>query len=83
MHHTKDRIAPTTAFVTPVVEHWLEQEILNGSNMKDRSSDPLHQEQTLLPQSYILFPIQVYYHSEYIVFHIATSVIMHVSKIVT
>ena len=22
-----DRIAPTTAFVTPVVEHWLEHEI--------------------------------------------------------
>ena len=22
-----DRIAPTTAFVTPVVEHWLEREI--------------------------------------------------------
>ena len=24
MHHTTDRIAHTTAFVTPVVEHWLE-----------------------------------------------------------
>ena len=27
MHHPTDRIAHTTAFVTPVVEHWLEQEI--------------------------------------------------------
>ena len=27
MHHTTDRITHTTAFVTPVVEHWLEQEI--------------------------------------------------------
>ena len=27
MHHPKDRIAHTTAFVTPVVEHWLEREI--------------------------------------------------------
>ena len=27
MHHPIDRIAHTTAFVTPVVEHWLEQEI--------------------------------------------------------
>ena len=27
MHHTPDRIAHITAFVTPVVEHWLEQEI--------------------------------------------------------
>ena len=28
MHHPTDRIAHTTAFVTPVVEHWLEREIL-------------------------------------------------------
>ena len=28
MHHPTDRIAHTTAFVTPVVEHWLEQNIL-------------------------------------------------------
>ena len=27
MHHPTDRITHTTAFVTPVVEHWLEQEI--------------------------------------------------------
>ena len=27
MHHPTDRIALTTAFVTPVVEHWLEREI--------------------------------------------------------
>ena len=27
MHHPTDRIAYTTAFVTPVVEHWLEREI--------------------------------------------------------
>ena len=27
MHHSTDRIAYTTAFVTPVVEHWLEREI--------------------------------------------------------
>ena len=27
MHYPTDRIAHTTAFVTPVVEHWLEQEI--------------------------------------------------------
>ena len=26
MHHPTDRITHTTAFVTPVVEHWLEQE---------------------------------------------------------
>ena len=27
MHHTSDRIAHTMAFVTPVVEHWMEREI--------------------------------------------------------
>ena len=27
MHHPTDRMTHTTAFVTPVVEHWLEQEI--------------------------------------------------------
>ena len=27
MRHPTDRIAHTTAFVTPVVEHWLEGEI--------------------------------------------------------
>ena len=27
MHHPTNRIAHTTAFVTPVVEHWLEREI--------------------------------------------------------
>ena len=42
------------AFVTPVMEHWLEREIAQWvHNMKDRSDDPSHQERTLLPQSYI------------------------------
>ena len=27
MHHPTDKITHTMAFVTPVVEHWLEQEI--------------------------------------------------------
>ena len=27
MHHPTDRITHTTAFVTPVVEHWLERDI--------------------------------------------------------
>ena len=43
MHHPTDRIAHTTAFVTPVVEHWLELEIAQW----------MHHGQTLLPQSYI------------------------------
>ena len=27
MYHHADRLVHTTAFVTPAVEHWLEQEI--------------------------------------------------------
>ena len=54
MHHPTDRIAHTTAFVTPVVEHWLEREIAHWVHpMKDRSDDPSHHERTLLPRSYI------------------------------
>ena len=48
------RLAHTTAFVTPVVEHWLEREIDQWVHpMKDRSDDPSHHERTLLPLSYI------------------------------
>ena len=48
------RIAHTTAFVTPVVEHWLEREIAQWVHpMKDRSDDPPHHERTLLPLSYV------------------------------
>ena len=43
------------AFVTPVVEHWLEREIAQWVHppIKDRSDDPSHHERTLLPRSYI------------------------------
>ena len=54
MHHPTDRIAHTTAFIIPVVEHWLEREIAQWVHpMKDRSDDPSHHERTLLPRSYI------------------------------
>ena len=54
MHHPTDRIAHTTAFVTPVVEHWLEREIAQWVHpMKDRSDDPSHHERTRLPRSYV------------------------------
>ena len=54
MHHPTDRIAYTMAFVTPVVEHWLERELAQWvHSMKDRSDDPPHHERTLLPWSYI------------------------------
>ena len=56
MHHPTDRIAYTTAFVTPVVDHWLEREIAQWVHpMNDRSDDPSHHERTLLPRSYISF----------------------------
>ena len=48
MHHPTDRITHTTAFVAPVVEHWLEREIAQWVHpMKDRSDDPSHHERTL------------------------------------
>ena len=57
MHHPTDRITHTTAFVTPVVGHWLEREIAQWVHpMKDRSDDPSHHERTLLPRSYISLP---------------------------
>ena len=57
MHHPTDRITHTTAFVTPVAEHWLEHEIAQWVHpMKDRSDDPSHNERTLLPRSYISLP---------------------------
>ena len=37
MHHPTDRITHTTAFVIPVVEHWLEREIAQwvfGNDLK-------------------------------------------------
>ena len=60
MHYPTDRIAHTTAFVTPVVEHWLEREIDQWVHpMKDRSDDPSHHERTLSPRSYISLPCAV------------------------
>ena len=62
MHHPTDRIAHTTAFVTPVVEHWLERDIAQWVHpMKDRSDDPSHHERTLLPRSYISLPFNSHY----------------------
>ena len=39
MHHLTDMIVHTTAFVTPVVDHWLEREIASWVHpMKDIST---------------------------------------------
>ena len=67
MHHPTDKIAHTTAFVTPVVEHWLEREIAQWVHpLKDRSNDPSHHERMLLPRSYIslLTMSECSYHGE-------------------
>ena len=43
MHHPTDRITHTTAFVTLVVEQWLEREIAQWVHpMKGRFDDPSH-----------------------------------------
>ena len=39
MHHPTDRITHTTAFVTPVVEHWLEREIAQWVHRVNCSND--------------------------------------------
>ena len=57
MHHPTDRIQYTIAFFTPVMEHWLEQEIAQWVHpTKDRSDDSSHHEGRLLPQSYLSLP---------------------------
>ena len=60
MHHPTDRIIHTTAFVTPVVEHWLKREIAQWVHpVKDRSDDPSHHERTLLPELHLAPPHMV------------------------
>ena len=52
MHNPIDRIAHTTAFDTPVVEHWLEREIAQWVHpMMNRSDYSSHHERMLLPRS--------------------------------
>ena len=41
MHHPTDRITHTTAFVTPVVEHWLEREIAQWVHHKGSIRRPI------------------------------------------
>ena len=44
MHHPTDRIIHTTAFVTPVVEHWLEREIAQWEQNNDADLLSQHKE---------------------------------------
>ena len=43
------------AFVTPVMEHWLEREIAQW--VHHEGSHPSHHERTLLPRSYMSLPL--------------------------
>ena len=53
LYATSHRIAHTMAFVTPVMEHWLELEIVQWVHHEVSIPRPIDHEQTLLPQSYI------------------------------
>ena len=52
IHHPTERIIHTTAFVTQVVEHWLEREIAPWVH----PHDPSYHERTLLPSLTISIP---------------------------
>ena len=41
MHHPTDRIAHTMAFVTPVMEHWLEREIAQWVHHEGSIQQPI------------------------------------------
>ena len=41
MHHPTDMIAHTTAFVTPVVKHWLEREIAQWVHYEESIRRPI------------------------------------------
>ena len=55
MHHTTDRIGYNTAFVTPVVDHWLEQEIAQCVHHEGSIKQPVTPQVDALPQSYVRF----------------------------
>ena len=48
MHHPTDRITHTTAFVTPVVEHWLEREIAQWVHHEGSIRRPIAQVMIIL-----------------------------------
>ena len=43
MHHPTDRSAHTTAFATPVVEHWLEREISTEESGEESTDLSIHE----------------------------------------
>ena len=51
MHNSKDMIAHTTAFDTPVVEHWLEREVARLYGVRHMVKDYLYSERGNFPIS--------------------------------
>ena len=57
-----DRIIHTTAFITPVMEHWLEREIAQWvHHMTDRSDDPSNHEQRKRKNIFYLMTISTHF----------------------
>ena len=62
MHHPTDRITHTMAFVTPIVEHWLEWEIAQCVHpMKDRSDDISPWANALTMELHLPLCVLIYY----------------------
>ena len=79
MHHPTDRIAHTTAFVTPVVEHWLEREIAQWVTCHKNTTVCTEQQNTasLTILKYMIFP-SVYLCSDYIHTYTHTHTYTHI-----
>ena len=60
MHHPTDRIAHITTFVTPVLEHWLEQEIANWVQYERSILQPMASSVNALPRICIYMCVCVY-----------------------
>ena len=52
MHYPTDRIVHNTTFATPVVEHWLEQEIAQRVHQMGLIPDQLHTCWVIKPLDY-------------------------------
>ena len=59
MHHPTDRITHTTAFVTPVMEHWLEREIAQWIHHEGSIRPPHRTMSERSYDSYISLPSEV------------------------
>ena len=56
IHHPTDRIATTTVFVTPVVEHWLERELAQWVHHEESTRRPIAPRANILTTELHLTP---------------------------